>query len=525
MSEIYPPWPKQKPKKSGKGPKDQTDKALDAVIHGKTAIVSQEAIEAISDPEIKEVLQDEESIIFKPSPGPQTDFLAAPEREVLYGGAKGGGKSYALMIDPLRYMGCKHARALIIRRSTPDLRDMINKANQIYDKAYPGVKWLANQNMFRFPSGATIEFTFCETASDLPRFQGINMTYCGLDEAALHPYLPELLNYVRSNIRSVDPINAPPMLRMTANPGEVMSHYLKHEFVEKAPPNTTFWEQVKVFDPRKKETRVVNISKKYIPATVFDNPYLLQDDSYLATLASLPEVKRKQWLQGDWNVNEASAFPEFDVNTHVQAAFEIPRDWKRVKGQDWGFSSDGAVYWGAVSPQGQLIIYREFVFKGKDALKVAQEGKAMEIGEMRSMGIIDASAFQKRGTLGQSIGEIMQMAWPSWTPSSRARNMDSSSRAHRKNLVHQHLALDPMNGQPRMIIFPNCRRLIESLSGIPIDKNNPECVDTDSPLDHYFDALSYLLQGRPSQLKSWTDPFFDRATQIQYNSHDQVFGY
>lgn len=522
--QTLPPWPKAKHTKNFKKEKTVEDKLLEAVDKGTSTIATPEAIEAINEPAIKEILQDENNIAFKPNKGPQNDFLASSEREVLYGGAKGGGKSYALLVDPLRYMGCRHSRALIIRRSTPDLRDMVAKAQHLYPKAYPGVKWSANQNMFTFPSGARIEFTFCETASDLPRFQGINMTYCGLDEAASHPYLPELLNYIRSNIRSVDPINAPPMLRMTANPGEVSSAYLRREFVERSPANETFWESVKIFDIRTKQHRTVNISKKYIPATIFDNEYLLQDDSYLATLASLPETKRKQWLEGNWFVSEMSAFPDFDPNTHVVAPFEIGRDWKRCKGQDWGYSSDGACYWGAVKPNGQLVLYREFVFKGKDALMVAQEGRSMELGEPRSMGILDASAWQQRGTLGQAIGEIMQNNWPAWTPSSRARVANTSSRAHRKNLVHSHLAINPMTGEPRMVIFPNCRKLIEALSGLPLDKNNPETVDTDSPLDHYFDALSYLLQGRPAQLRSWIDPF-ERNTETPYKMQDQVFGY
>lgn len=515
-------------KKRGRKPKeakreDPQDKIISALENNTGSIVTPKDTETLSE-EIKEIIADEDNVTFKASPGPQTEFLASSEREVLYGGAKGGGKSYALLVDPLRYMHSRHARALIIRRSTPDLRDMVAKAQHIYPKAYPGVKWSANQNMFTFPSGARIEFTFCETASDLPRFQGINMTYCGLDEAASHPYLPELLTYVRSNIRSVDPINAPPMLRMTANPGEVSSAYLRKEFVERALANTTFWDTIKIFDQRTKQSRNVNISKKYIPATIWDNPYLIQDDNYLATLAALPETKRKQWLEGNWFVSEMSAFPEFDANAHVVAPFEIGRDWKRLKGQDWGFSSDGCVHWCAVKPNGQLVIYREFVFQKKDAMQVAQEGKSMEIGEPRSMGIIDASTFQQRGTLGQSIGEIMQQNWPAWMPSSRARINNNSSRAHRKALVHTHLAVNPITGEPRMVIFPNCRKLIEALSGLPIDKNNPETVDTDSPLDHYFDSLSYLLQGRPTQLRSWSDPFTSSKTS-PYQVLNAEFGY
>lgn len=476
------------------------------------------------EPLAKELVTSEDNVVFKPNEGPQTSFLSSPEQEVFYGGAKGGGKTYALLVDCLRYCQFKTHRALLLRRSIPDLKDIIFKAKTLYPKAFPGVRWSENDKTFYFPSGARIEMGYCETQSDLVRYQGQNYTWIGVDEICQFPFVQEMLNYLRANIRTTDPDNVPPMFRCTGNPGEVASEFMKKEFVEKSPEGVTFWQTVDVFDPRKKVKVRVRISKKFIKATVFDNPYLMQDNSYLATLASLPEVKRKQWLDGSWDVSEFSAFPEFDHNIHVVSSFPLPRDCKRVKGADWGHRQPGACYWGAVLPSGQLVIYREFVFQGKDGHRVAQEGRAMEMGEPKSLGVLDASAWNQKGTLGQSVGEAFQMNWPAWVPSSRARMANNSSRALRKNLVHQHLAIDPMTGNPRIVIFPQCRKLIEALAGIPVDKHDPEVVDTDSPLDHYYDALSYLLQGRPSQLRSWADPFL-RTEVYEPPVVDQLFGY
>lgn len=524
MNSTFPPWPKQQQKPSTKKRKDDVDKAIDIALNGGGGIVSPETIASIAEPEVQEILKDEDNVSFKPNPGPQTWFLAASEREVLIGGGKGSSKSFGLMVDPLRYAGCKSTRAVIIRRTIPDVRDIVFKAKILYPKAYPGVQYRDADKMFVFPSGARIEFGYAETESDLARYQGQNYTYIGIDEVADFPFAESLLTYMRANLRTVDPIGAPPILRLTANPGAISSSYIKKEFVNQAPYNTTFWTTTTLTDPRTKEKKTVNISKKYIHSTVFDNPHLLQDDTYLATLASLPEVKRKQWLEGDWDISESSCFPEFDRNLHVVAPYELPRDYKRLKGADWGFSSPGCVVWGAVTPNGQLVIYREYVFQKKDAMTVSQEGKAMELGEMRSMGILDASAWQQRGTLGESIGEVLQRNWPSWSPSSRSRVANTSSRAHRTNLIHQYLAVEPSTGLPRMVIFPNCRKLIEAITAIPTDESNPECMDTDSPFDHYTDALSYLLQGRPTQLRGWSDPF-ERRTEPLYRMQDASFGY
>lgn len=522
MQTTFPPWPKAKPLNKSK--KDKEDIAIEAIEKGQGTIVTPETIDNIQDENIKEILRDEDNIAFKANPGPQTDFLASPEREVLIGGGKGSSKSYGLMIDPLRYAGCKYTHAIIIRRTLPDVRDIIFKARTIYPKAYPGVQYRDNDKMFLFTSGARIEFGYAETESDLVRYQGQNYTYVGIDEIADFPFAEQLLTFMRANIRTVDPINAPPILRLTANPGAISSAYIKKEFIDPAPYGQTFWTTSYITNPKTREKKKISISKKYIHSTVFDNPHLLHDDTYLATLASLPEVKRKQWLEGSWDVTENSAFNEFDKNIHVVAPFEVPRDWKRQKGQDWGFSSPGCVIWGAVSPSGQIIIYREFVFQKKDALTVAQEGRSLEIGESKSQGILDASAWQQRGTLGESIGEVMQRHWAPWVPSSRARINNTSSRAHRAMLVHQHLAIDPTSGEPRLVIFPTCRKLIEALGGLPSDKANPECVDTDHPLDHYFDALSYLLQGRPLVLRAWSDPFMKTGGN-PYKDYDAVFGY
>ena len=72
------------------------------------------------------IKENKESIVFKPNDGPHTDFLAAGEQDVLYGGAAGGGKSYAMLVDPLRFMHRPSHRALLLRRSMPELRELID---------------------------------------------------------------------------------------------------------------------------------------------------------------------------------------------------------------------------------------------------------------------------------------------------------------------------------------------------------------------------------------------------------------
>ena len=131
-------------------------------------IVTEEQLEQVS-PSIKEVLQ-ESNVIFHANEGPQTDFLAADEKDVLYGGAAGGGKSYAMLVDPLRYAHKKAHRALILRRSMPELREMIDKSRELYPQAFPGAKFREVEKLWNFPSGAKIEFGFLERDADVYRY-------------------------------------------------------------------------------------------------------------------------------------------------------------------------------------------------------------------------------------------------------------------------------------------------------------------------------------------------------------------
>ena len=111
-------------------------------------------------------------VAFMPNDGPQTDFLAASEKDVLYGGAAGGGKSFAMLIDPLRYCHVKAHRALILRRSMPELRELIDKSRELYPKAFPGAKFREVEKLWNFPSGAKVEFGFLERDADVYRYQG-----------------------------------------------------------------------------------------------------------------------------------------------------------------------------------------------------------------------------------------------------------------------------------------------------------------------------------------------------------------
>ena len=442
------------------------------------------------------------NVIFQPNDGPQTDFLAAPEIDVLYGGAAGGGKSYAMLVDPLRYAHRAAHRALILRRSMPELRELIDKSRELYPQAFHGCKFREVEKLWNFPSGAKVEFGFLERDADVYRYQGQAYSWIGFDEIT---HLPTEFawNYLASRLRTTDS-EITPYLRCTANPGGVGAHWVKKRYISPAPPNESF-------DGND------GLSRKFIPARLDDNPYLSEDGRYEQMLKALPDVQRRQLLEGNWEITEGAAFTEFDPNVHVVIPFEIPIGWERIKGIDYGYASESACVWGAVDPtDGTLIIYRELYQKNLTGVDLAQVITNMEVYDPYSVqGVLDTAAWARTGTTGPTVGETLQRA------GHKLRRADKN-RIQGKIQVHEYLKVQ-QSGRPRLQIFNTCPNLIRELTGIPLDKSNPEDVDTHAP-DHAYDALRYLIMSRPRL----SDPYSQiRNLHLQqaYTPSDSTFGY
>ena len=443
-----------------------------------------------------------DNVIFKPNDGPQTDFLAAPERDVLYGGAAGGGKSYAMLIDPLRFAHRAAHRALILRRSMPELRELIDKSRELYPKAFPGCKYKEVEKLWNFPSGAKVEFGFLERDADVYRYQGQAYSWIGFDEIT---HLPTEFgwNYLASRLRTTDS-DITPYMRCTANPGGVGATWVKKRYIDPHPPNESF-----VGEDR--------LSRKFIPARLDDNPYLAKDGRYEEMLQALPPTQRKQLLEGNWDVNEGAAFTEFEQDVHVITPFEIPISWERIKGIDYGYASESACIWGAVdASDGTLIIYRELYQKGLTGVDLGEKITQMELNDPYSVqGVLDTAAWARTGTTGPTVGESLIRA------GHKLRRADKN-RVQGKVQIHEYLKVQ-QSGRPRLQIFNTCPNLIRELQSIPLDKNNPEDVDTHAP-DHAYDALRYLIMSRPRIQDS-----FSRIRNLHleqaYTPADSEFGY
>ena len=442
------------------------------------------------------------NIIFEPNEGPQTEFLASPERDVLYGGAAGGGKSYAMLVDPLRFCHRSAHRALILRRSMPELRELIDKSRELYPKAFPGCKFREVEKIWNFPSGAKVEFGFLERDADVYRYQGQSYSWIGFDEIT---HLPTEFgwNYLASRLRTIDP-EIDPYLRCTANPGGVGARWVKKRYVDPCEPGQPFKGDE-------------GLTRRFIPARLLDNPYLSEDGRYEEMLQALPPVQRKQLLEGNWEITEGAAFSEFDPDIHIIPPFKIPIGWERVKGIDYGYASESACIWATVdSTDGTLVVYRELYKKNLTGRDLGQVITEMELNDPFAVsGVLDTAAWARTGTTGPTVGEALILA------GHKLRKADKN-RIQGKIQIHEYLKVQP-NGRPKLQIFSTCPNLIKELQSIPMDRTKPEDVDTHAP-DHAYDALRYLIMSRPR-----VDDPINRIRNFRmeqaYQPIDREFGY
>lgn len=485
------------------------------VAEGKQNLVTTAVVQEIKD--YYPTILDEKQIGWQAFPGPQTEFLQADEFEVLFSGGRAPGKSDALMMDALRYCGNKDFRGLVIRRAMNDLRDLIRRAKELYPQCYPGTKWKEQEKIFQFPSGAVIEFGYCDHEDDVLRYQGQEYTWLGIDELTQIPNEATYEKLVASVRKGGTGLKN--YIRATTNPNGPGKEWVKKRFINRGSVNKTI--TISTFIPKLNKT--INTTRKWIHGTVFDNPKVVEENpQYIAMLLSIDnEILRRQWVEGDWDSADGLAFDEFDRKIHVIEPFEIPAAWHKFRACDWGFKTKAVNLWFAIDYEGTVYVYREFVAGGQTPMGKMQAkefGAAIReieeaAGEQVRYGILDASAWSQRGEDAPAPAE--DMAGLTWRPSDRTGH----SRKTGKLQVHKYLQLDE-NGKPGLYIFNTCTDLIECMTSLGIDKNDTEDVDTKGN-DHAYDALRYGIMSRPKIYNNYNWAMEQSQPPIIYND---IFG-
>jgi len=249
-----------------------------------------------------------------PNPGPQTQFLKSTAYEVLFGGAAGGSKSESLLVAPLRWVDNRHFRAILFRRTFPDLeKSLIDRSRQLYPRAFPGASYSGQTKSWTFPSGAVIYFGYCEHDNDVYQYQSAEFSFIGFDE--LTHFSERQYTYLLSRARSSKGL--PVRIRSATNPGGVGSEWVFKRWAAwldtsdsykgvRAQPGQTLWyvneDGERYCSPGTPEA----LSRVFIPSKVTDNPHLMMNDpAYISRLKGLDPVTRAQLLDGNWLIKPA----------------------------------------------------------------------------------------------------------------------------------------------------------------------------------------------------------------------------
>lgn len=431
--------------------------------------------------------------------------MSRGEYESLYGGAAGGGKSDALVIEALRQVHIPHYKALILRKTFPQLAELIDKTLNYYPRVYPKARYNASSHTWTFPSGAKIIFGAMQHAKDKVKYQGQAYDFIAFDE--LTHFTFEEYSYMFSRNRPNGP-GTRVYIRATANPGGVGHGWVKERFITAGQPLQTLWEDVEWRDPLGNK-HIKRQSRIYVPASVFDNKKLLENDpEYVSRLASMPEADREALLYGNWDSFSGQVFTEWKndsahyddrKNTHVIRPFEVPKTWSIWCGLDWGYSRPFAVGWFAVDHERRLYHIRELygctgtpnVGVKWEPSQVAREIKRIEaedpnLKDRKILRVGDPAIWGSDGT--ESIGALFERERVYFERGDHAR-IDG------KMQMHHRFAFDE-DGRPMLYVFDTCKNFIRTVPNLVYDATNVEDIDTDGE-DHIYDMARYVAMKNP----------------------------
>lgn len=443
--------------------------------------------------------QDARKIAFLPTPR-QYLFMSADEDIVLYGGQAGGGKSYSMVLDALRYVSIPHYKGVIIRKTTKELGELIDNSRELYPIAYKGAKYNASAGRWTFPSGAQIFFGYLDAASDKYQYQGHQYQYVGFDELSTQP-TDEGFRYLHSRARDPKELIKPAM-RATANPGSLWVYEM---FIKDREP-------MKRFLMPGTENNPHPITMKFIPAQLSDNPHLDNNGLYRSVLMAQDELTREQLLEGNWLIADDNMFPEFKPAVHVVEPYDVPRHWNRTAGLDYGYRDPSAGVWFATNPEnGNIVVYDEFLQRG---LTGREFGLAVQEKEQYDPMLVDHpidwSIFARTGHTGPTIAESMQSV-----PNLRLRPADRNREAGWVR-VHDMFRDNMEIGGPQIEIFSSCTQLIRQLQTAKIHKTKPNDLDSTRNKEGHWDLLDAFRYGIMSRPRRQT--FEDRL--LQHKQHD-----
>lgn len=415
----------------------------------------------------------------------QRKFHSSGAEECFYGGAKGGGKSCALVMEAFAY-GLQYPGAVIylFRETYDDLEaNLIREWQEKVPRAAQKHPFNKSNHHATLLNDSVIKFRYIRNKGDADGYQGRSMDFVGIDELTKHTR--ETVQVLLSCLRS--PRGYPPRFRATGNPGGVGHAYVKEDYI-----------QATNYGDRTYRDKVSGSRRVFIPATVYDNDILMHNDpAYIRRLENLPENQRQAFLFGNWDIFEGQYFEEFDRKVHVIQAFEIPKNWNRYITLDYGLDML-ACYFVAIDLQNNAYVYNE-IYKANLIISEAAKEIIRRGGDAIPLRYAPPDLWNRRQDTGKSAADIFT---ENKLPILQASNKRVQGWYNVKEWLKVIESVDEQLGIPirtsRLKIFKNCKNLIRTLPQLQISDEDPNDAALEPhELTHAPDAIRYLFANRP----------------------------
>lgn len=442
-------------------------------------------------------------IDYQPTPK-QKIFHESPANEILFGGAAGGGKTKALIMDAFfRCLQWPGTTAVVFRRTYQELEDTdIKEALASYPESV--ATYNAGRHEFRLQNGSKILFRHCENEADRFKYSGIEIQFLYFDE--LTSFEQVVYDFIKTRLRAKKSLGVVPIVRSASNPGNIGHGWVKKMFVDAGPYLSIQTQEI--YSETLHKSKIIRT--QYIPALAMENPFITDD--YIFELEQKPEALRKALLEGNWDAFEGQVFTEFRnlqshykdrLWTHVIEPFEIPLSWPRYFSFDHGYSKPFSCLWWTMDPSGRAYLYREWPGVKPRQANVGIEMTPRQIAEgiiareedeiannITVLRTADPAIFDR--SRGDSVAD--QMA-PDGHRKGVVFNKGDNTRMAGKMQVHERLRFDA-EGRPGMYVFSTCPNWIRTVPTLPYSTKKPEDVDSDAE-DHDYDATRYFLMDHP----------------------------
>lgn len=422
----------------------------------------------------------------------QRAFFVSEALHTMYGGARGGGKSWAARRKAnLLCINYKDLKGLLLRRTYRELQ--VNHILPLQAELNGYARWKESEKAFLYPTGSRLQLGYCACDSDKLQYQGAEYDFIIFEEAT--NFEESWITFIASALRTTRADGFRTRIYYTCNPGGVSHAYFKRLFIDR--------QFVESEDPE---------DYLYIPATVRDNAVLMErNPGYIKQLEALPENLRRAHLDGDWNVFDGAFFAELRLfakpladatMTHVVEPFDIPYSWRIYRSFDWGYSKPSACLWWAVDYDGRAYLVDElYTCAARGGTMIPDTGLKWSADQVfAEIHRRESERFPGRQITGVADPAIWAENGGEPIVAAADRHQVYFDRADHTRIagwmqVRRRLQFGE-DGRPMLYIFSTCKNTLRTLPILQYSARDPEDLDTTEE-DHIADALRYFCMMSP----------------------------